>query len=86
MLAVPLGVTIGWWAVLKRTARETIADNCFGLAAQLAYYFLLSVFPALLVVVALSAFFPRDLLDRILIWFSPSHHPTYCRSSVRRYT
>ena len=48
---------------------ETVTDNCFGLAAQLAYYFFLSVFPALLVVVALTSVFPRNLLDQILAWF-----------------
>jgi membrane protein len=68
-MAVPLGVTIGWRAIIGRTLKEMRADNCFGLAAQLAYYFFLSIFPALLVLVVLTAFFPRDLLDRILTWF-----------------
>src|SRR5438477_2362894 len=69
-MRIPLGGTIGWGALFKRTFKETVADNCFGLAAQLAYYFFLSVFPALLVVVALTSFFPRNLLDQILSWFS----------------
>src|SRR5205814_6804869 len=33
------------------------------------YYFFLSVFPALLVVVAMTSVFPRNLLDQILRWF-----------------
>jgi membrane protein len=63
-------MTIGWRSLLARTVRETVTDGCFGLSAQLAYYFFLSVFPALLVVVALTSFFPRNLLDAILNWFS----------------
>ena len=68
MMTIPLGGTIGWGRLLKRTLKETVADNCFGLAAQLAYYFFLSVFPALLVIVALTSVFPRNLLDQILAW------------------
>jgi membrane protein len=42
------------------------ADNCFGLAAQLAFYFVLAVFPALLFLVALVSFIPvHGLLDAI---------------------
>lgn len=65
-----LPITIGWGELIKRTVKETVTDSCFGLAAQLAYYYFLSVFPALLVVVALTSFFPRNLLDHILAWFS----------------
>jgi membrane protein len=69
VMTIPLGGTIGWGTLFKRTFKETVADNCLGLAAQLAYYFFLSVFPALLVVVALTSVFPRHLLDQILEWF-----------------
>jgi len=69
-MAAPLDVKIGWWALVVRTLKETYADNCLGLAAQLAYYFFLSVFPALLVLVALTSFFPHHLLDHMLTWFS----------------
>jgi membrane protein len=67
-MTIPLGGTIGWGALFKRTLKETAADNCFGLAAQLAYYFFLSVFPALLVVVALTSVFPRNLLEQTVVW------------------
>jgi len=66
----PLDASVGWRTLFSRTVKETVADNCFGLSAQLAYYFFLSLFPALLVVVALTSFFPHDLLDQILIWFA----------------
>ena len=50
----------------RRTAREVAADDCMGLAAELAYYFLLALFPALLFVVALVSFFPVEgVLDAI---------------------
>ena len=69
-MQLSLGVTIGWRVLLKRTVKEIVEDSCFGLAAQLAYYFFLSVFPALLVLVALTSFFPPNLLDQILTWFA----------------
>jgi membrane protein len=55
-------VRIAWLDLLKRTAREIYADNCLGLAAQLAYYFFLALFPALLFLVALASFFPLERL------------------------
>src|SRR5207245_10014155 len=59
-------VPIGWAELIKRTAREVMADNCLGLAAQLAYYFFLALFPALLFVVALVSFLPiAGLMDAI---------------------
>ena len=42
--------------LLLRTYREVLADDCFGLAAQLAYYFFLALVPALLFLVALISF------------------------------
>jgi membrane protein len=50
--------TLGWGELLKRTAKETIADDALGLAAQLAYYFFLALFPAILALLALASFFP----------------------------
>ena len=35
-----------------------LADDCLGLSAQLAYYFFLALFPALLFMVALISFLP----------------------------
>jgi len=53
---------VGWIEILKRTAKETINDDCLSLSAQLAYYFLLALFPALLFMVALASFFPIENL------------------------
>ena len=61
-----LRVPIGWSELMRRTGREVLADNCLGLAAELAYYFFLALFPALLFLVALISFIPiENLLDTI---------------------
>src|ERR687889_2586842 len=41
-----------WWGVLKRTVTEFREDNLTDWAAALAYYGILSIFPALLVLVS----------------------------------
>ena len=58
-MTMPLDARVGWWTILKRTFKEVVDDNCLGLSAQLAYYFFLSLFPTLLVVVTLTSFFHR---------------------------
>jgi membrane protein len=61
-----LRVPLGWKTILMRTAREMMADDCLNLAAQLAYYFVLALFPALLFLVAVISFIPvAGLLDTI---------------------
>ena len=46
--------------VVRRTASEVNDDNCVGLAAQLAFYFFLALFPTLLFLVALLGYLPVD--------------------------
>jgi membrane protein len=59
-----LRVPIGWADLLKRTAKESYGDDIMSLSAQLAYYFFLSLFPALLFLVSLASFFPVvNLMD-----------------------
>src|SRR3954470_11138927 len=41
-----------WWGVLKRTVREFRDDNLTDWAAALTYYSVLSIFPALIVLVS----------------------------------
>jgi membrane protein len=50
--------TIGWFELIKRTARKVISDNCMDLAAELAYYFFLALFPALIFIISLMAYLP----------------------------
>jgi membrane protein len=59
-------IPISWGELLKRTAKETSADNVLGLAAQLAYYFLLALVPAIVFLVALTSFFPPDVIDQMM--------------------
>lgn len=62
--------------LLKRTIRETQADNGLGLAAQLAYYFFLSLFPALLFVIALAGFLPAgDLVSQVVAMLETAAPP-----------
>ena len=66
MILDALKVPLGWGELAKRTAKEVLADNCMGLAAQLAYYFFLALFPALLFVTAIVSFIPvTGLLEAI---------------------
>src|SRR6185503_16646246 len=59
-------IPLTWPDMLKRTAVEVMADNCLGLAAQLAYYFFLALFPALLFLVAVISFMPvSGMLDAV---------------------
>jgi membrane protein len=53
-------LTTSWTEVFKRTVYEIGDDNCLGIAAQLAFYFLLALFPALLFLVALIGYLPID--------------------------
>ncbi|HXH06847.1 MAG TPA: YihY/virulence factor BrkB family protein, partial [Vicinamibacterales bacterium] len=62
-----LEVPVGWGELLRRTARECYDDDIVSLAAQLAYYFFLSLFPALLFLIALASFFPiQNLMDEVV--------------------
>ncbi|MFD3513454.1 YihY/virulence factor BrkB family protein [Streptomyces sp. NPDC058657] len=45
--------THSWWAVLRRTGKEFLDDELADRAASLTYYGVLSVFPAMLVLVSL---------------------------------
>jgi membrane protein len=64
---VYFGVPIPWREVAKRTIREIGDDNCLGLAAQLAFYFLMALFPALLFFVALIGYLPvENALNELL--------------------
>lgn len=58
------GLTL--WELAKRTWRETNEDKIFGSAAELAYYFLLALFPMLIFLISLVGFLP-DAQQRILL-------------------
>lgn len=61
--------------LIKRTAREVVDDDCLGIAAQLAYYFALALFPALLFVVALASYLPFPVISDIVAALAPIAPP-----------
>jgi membrane protein len=68
-------VPMPWRELIVRTWREVNDDNCMGLAAQLAYYFILALFPALIVVVAIASYFPRSTLQQVMATLAPFTPP-----------
>ena len=56
-------IPLTWGELAKRTIKEANADNALGLAAQLAYYFLLALVPAIVCVVALASFLPPQTIQ-----------------------
>jgi membrane protein len=57
---------LAWSELARRTWRDSLEDDVLGLAAQLSYYFFLSLFPALLFILAVASFFPlHNLTDDI---------------------
>jgi membrane protein len=59
-------IPITWSELVKRTVKETNEDDCLGLAAQLAYYLLLALVPAIVFLVALASFFPADTVAQMV--------------------
>jgi membrane protein len=51
---------LGWRDLVSRTIEDALDDGVAGLAAQLAFYFFLALFPALLLLVSLLALLPLD--------------------------
>lgn len=64
-----LGVPV--FELIKRTAKEVIDDDCTGIAAQLAYYFALALFPALLFIVALASYLPYVVVNDAVAALAP---------------
>jgi membrane protein len=55
-----------WWAAVKRTVREFKVDNLKDWAAALTYYSVLSIFPALLVLISLVDLAGRSTIQSLL--------------------
>jgi membrane protein len=55
-----------WWAVVRRTAKEFMDDELSDRAAALTYYGVLSMFPALLVLVSLLGVAGQRTTDKLL--------------------
>lgn len=61
--------------VLKRTVKETIDDDCMSIAAQLAYYFALALFPAMLFIVSLASYLPFSVVSEVVTALEPIAPP-----------
>jgi membrane protein len=59
-------VALPWPALFKRTWTAISKGNVMGLAAQLAFYFLLALVPALVFVVSLVSFLPADPIQAMM--------------------
>ena len=68
-----LGVPL--FELIKRTIKETIDDDCLSIAAQLAYYFALALFPALLFIVALASYLPYNVIGEVVSALAPIAPP-----------
>jgi membrane protein len=55
-----------WWAAVKRTVREFQVDNLKDWAAALTYYSVLSIFPALVVLVSLIDLAGRSTIQTLV--------------------
>ncbi len=79
---------LSWGELLKRTVKEINEDDCLGLAAQLAYYFFLALFPAVLFLLALASFFPlTNFIDdavRALRPIAPPNVLSFLEEQLRR--
>ena len=63
---------LSWKELASRTVKDSIQDDVAGIAAQLAYYFFLALFPALLFLVALASFFPLyNFTDELMRLVAP---------------
>jgi membrane protein len=80
--------TLTWTELIKRTYKEMMADDALGIAAQLAYYFFLALFPAILCVIALASFLPlhsfTDEMVSSLGSFAPAEMLTLLREQMTR--
>ena len=85
MLA-PLDIPLSGREILRRTFREAVNDNCLGMAAQLAYYFFFSLFPTLLVLLAIADLFEADIIQMVngLGGFVPPDVVTLITDQLRR--
>jgi membrane protein len=88
VLLAYLRVPLSWREILTRTGREAIADNLFGMSAQLAYYFFFALFPALLLLIAIASYFPEqtlvDQLFRSMGGFAPPAALSIITDQIRK--
>src|SRR5579859_6552294 len=71
MLFSQFVIRVGWAEILKRTGLAIYEEDCLGWAAELAYFWFLALFPALLFFVALASYIPlAHLIDSASVTLS----------------
>jgi membrane protein len=75
----------GWWGVIREFWVTSNKDDVFGRAAQLGFYFLLALFPALLGVTALIGMLPEQVLLPTLIYYAEKILPDESLILVEQY-
>ena len=63
------------WQLVRRTFTEVLKDDVLGMAGQLAYFFVLALFPALIFFVSLVAFLPGDMPKQLALSLQPMLPP-----------
>lgn len=66
-----LRIPITPWQLLRRTGAEVFNDDVLGMAGQLAYFFVLALFPALIFFVSLVAYLPGDMPAQLVASIGP---------------
>jgi membrane protein len=59
-------IPLTWSELLKRTAKEFSSDDVLGLAAQMAYYFLFALAPAVVCVIAIASYLPYSSIQDLI--------------------
>ena len=66
-----LRIPVSLWQLTRRTVSEVIKDDVLGMAGQLAYFFVLALFPALIFFVSLVAYLPGDMASQLVVSMQP---------------
>jgi membrane protein len=66
-----LRIPISSGQLVKRTFSEVLKDDVMGMAGQLAYFFVLALFPALIFFVSLVAYLPGDMPQQLVTSLRP---------------
>ncbi|HNP61889.1 MAG TPA: YihY/virulence factor BrkB family protein, partial [Nitrospirales bacterium] len=74
-----------WWALAKEVWAASCEDDVFGRAAQLGFYFLLALFPAMLGVTALIGMLPRQVVVPNVMPYAREILPAESLILVERY-
>ena len=70
-----------YWALLRKVWSDLWRDNCVDLAAEMSFYFVLSVFPFLLVLASIVGWLPSTNVWHDFAQWMSHYLPRYARST-----